>query len=436
MTTSMLLDRADFADHQDLDRYRRERWSDQLDYVMARSGFYRRRFARLTPDADIERLAELPLTDKEMLREDQRGQPPFGSYLAARANEISRIHRTSGTTGVAMNIALTAQDAAITAAVGARALVAAGLGPGHRVIHCLNYQLWMGGFTDHTILEATGAATVPFGVGDTARLIRAIRELSITAISCTPSYPAVIEQVIASDFPGLEPRDLGLKLGLFGGEAALDDAQFRRRLEARWGFRARNANYGVSDVLSIIAGQCETQPDLHFVGADVLYPELIDPDDESPRPWRDGETGELVLTHLLRQAQPLVRFRTGDVGTLTDTGRCTCGRTATRFRVIGRADDMVVVRGINVFPTMIAGVLNRMPELSGEFRIVLEGNPPYDALPLEAELAATTASATGLAEHVAGVIKSELGVTARVSLLAPGSLPRTAGKTRRVIRQP
>jgi phenylacetate-CoA ligase len=291
----------------------------------------------------------------------------------------------------------------------------------------------MGGLTDHLGLEATGATVIPFGVGDSERLLRTIRELGATAISCTPSYPAVLEQVVAERFPGMRPRDFGLQLGLFGGEAGLDDPHLRARLEEVWGFAARNANYGVTDILCNFAGQCEAQDDLHFVALDSLYPELVEP--ESPLPWREGSEGELVLTHLRKECQPLVRFRTGDLIVLTATEPCRCGRTAPRFRVKGRADDMVVVRGINVFPTAIAATLGAFRELSGEYRIRLAGGGPYDRLPVEAELAAGPAPADGLAAAIEGRIKRDLGVTARVTLLPPLSLPRTAGKTRRVVRE-
>src|SRR5208282_4076813 len=167
------------------------------------------------PPVRLEELPRLPLSDKAMLRASQAASPPFGDYLAASPEKVTRLHRTSGTSGQAMNLALSAADARLTAEIGGRAQRAAGLGPGHRVVHCLNYQLWMGGFTDHLTLEATGASVVPFGVGGS--------ELGITAISCTPSYPAVLERVIAAHFPGLEPKALGLQLGLFGGEAGLDD---------------------------------------------------------------------------------------------------------------------------------------------------------------------------------------------------------------------
>jgi phenylacetate-CoA ligase len=334
-----------------------------------------------------------------------------------------------------MNLALSWRDAHETAVVGGRAQAASGLGPGHRVVHCLNYRLWMGGFTDHTTLEATGAAVIPFGVGDTQLLIRTIRELGITAISCTPSYPAVLERTIAEHFPGLRPRDLGLRLGLFGGEAGLDNPEFRRRLETTWGFAVRNANYGVTDVFCNFAGQSEVDDDLHFVALDILHPELIDPMTAAVLPWREGTRGELVLTHVSRECQPLVRFRTGDIVVITGTGRASCGRTAPRFRVVGRSDDMVVVRGINAFPTQVAAVIGQFAALSSEYRIVLDGPGPYDVLPVEVEVAEQAVAEQGLAAAVEASIKRDIGISARVSLLPFAALPRTEGKTRRVIRR-
>lgn len=416
----------------DLKGWQDRLWAQQGLWVAA-SSLYRRLWGSRARPLPLDGLAELPLSDKSILRASQRADPPFGDYLRADPKNISRIHRTSGTTGEAMNIALSIEDAADTATVGARAQAASGLGPGHRVIHCLNYQLWMGGFTDNTTLEATGATVIPFGVGGSEKLVGTIRELGVTAISCTPSYPAVLERTIADHFSGLEPRDLGLQLGLFGGEAGLDDPSFRGRLESIWGFKARNANYGVSDVFCNFAGQCEHQTDLHLVGLDVLWPELIQPDSGDVLPWREGETGELVLTHLARVCQPLARFRTGDIVSLTGLDRCACGRHAPRFRVIGRSDDMVVVRGLNVFPTAVAALLGTFPALSGEYRIRLAGSGPYDVLPVEAELA--SGDVADLARAIADRFKHDIGVTARVVLLPAGTLPRTEGKTRRVIRE-
>lgn len=431
----MLIERADFVDLPDLAAHRQRLWESQAAYVQAASPLHRRAWGGKNLPKSLAGLAELPLIDKEMLRRSQHDAPPFGDYLAAPETMIARIHRTSGTTGTAMNLALSARDAQETAVVGGRAQAAGGLGPGHRVVHCLNYRLWMGGFTDHATLEATGATVVPFGVGDTQLLVRTIRELGITAISCTPSYPAVLEQVIAEHHPGLKPRDLGLRLGLFGGEAGLDNPEFRQRLETVWGFAVRNSNYGVTDVFCNFAGQSAVDNDLHFMALDVLQPELIDPATGAVRAWQEGQQGELVLTHLSRQCQPLVRFRTGDIVLLTGTGKARCGRTAPRFRVVGRSDDMVVVRGINAFPTQVAAVIHQFPALSGEYRIVLDGGGPYDLLPVEAELALGVVPTEGMAADIERRIKRDIGVSARVTLASFNSLPRTEGKTRRVIRK-
>lgn len=410
-------------------------WQRQRDHVARDSAFYRALWQGRMPPRDLRDLPELPLSDKGQLRLSQAAHPPFGDYLATPRRAANRLHRTSGTTGQAMNLALSAQDARITQEVGGRCHAAAGLTPDHTVVHCLNYQMWMGGLTDHMTLEATGALVVPFGVGATDLLIRTIREVGITAISCTPSYPAVLERVIAERFPDLHPRDLGLKLGLFGGEPGLDDPAFRARLRETWGMEPRNANYGVSDVFSNFAAECAHDTHLHFMAADVLYPELIDPDTGAPIPLKAGASGELVLTHLVRECQPLVRFRTGDIITVSATGACACGRTGFRFSVVGRSDDMVVVRGLNMFPSMVAAVLNEMPELSGDYRIILDAPPPHDTLPVRVELAEGAAVTPELRAKVERTIKARLGATATVMLCPAHSFPRTEGKTKRVVRR-
>ena len=429
-----LLDNAVTASAGEVARHQQESWPAQAAHVARSSDFYRDLWAGKAPPENLRDLPELPLSDKAMLRISQADYPPFGNYLAAPRDTAARLHRTSGTTGQAMNLALSARDCEVTEIVGGRCQSAAGLGPGHVVVHCLNYQMWMGGLTDHMTLERTGALVVPFGVGNTELLVRTIQEVGITAISCTPSYPAVLERVIAEKFPGLKPRDLGLKLGLFGGEAGLDDPALRERIRSVWGMEPRNANYGVSDVFCNFAAQCEHDMRLHYMAADVLYPELIDPDTGEPIALNDGAEGELVLTHLERQCQPLVRFRTGDIIAVDETGACTCGRTGFRFRVIGRSDDMVVVRGLNLFPTMVAAVISGFEALSGNYRIVLDTPPPFDVLPVEVELAAGASGGDGLGQAVEQAMKQTLGATARVTVLAHGSLPVTEGKTKRVIR--
>jgi phenylacetate-CoA ligase len=429
------IDRADFASPADLFMHRQASWLKQAQHVAEHSAFYRALWVGKAPPADLRDLPDLPLSDKGQLRLSQAANPPFGNYLAASRNVAARLHRTSGTTGQAMNLALSARDCRIVETVGGRCHRAAGLGPGHTVVHCLNYQMWMGGVTDHMTLEATGALVVPFGVGSTELLIRTIREVGITAISCTPSYPAVLGRVLEQKFPGVAPSDLGLKLGLFGGEAGLDDIALRERIRSTWGMEPRNANYGVSDVFSNFAAQCEEDTRLHFMAADSLWPELIDPRTAEALALVEGAQGELVLTHLVRDCQPLVRFRTGDIITVDATEPCRCGRTGFRFRVVGRSDDMVVVRGLNLFPTMVATVVSEMPELSGDYRIMLDGPPPYDRLPLHVERAPGVHDAPDLAARIASSIKSKLGATAEVTVLPFGSFPVTEGKTKRVIRR-
>ena len=430
----MQLGNEDFLGLDELEKIREARWSEQRRHLARGSAFYRRLWEGRPPPKALADLSACPLTTKQMLRDSQVAHPPFGDYLAAPPEQISRVHRTSGTTGRAVTIALSAGDAARNAEVGGRAFRACGLGPGHIAVHCLNFQLWVGGVSDHLTLEATGSTAVPFGVGGGELLIETIRALGVSAIHCTPSYPAVLEQVIAERFPGLAPRDLGLRLGLLVGEAGLENPEFRARVEEIWGFESRNA-YGMSEAWSTMAGQCSDSEDMHFVAFDLLHHELIDSETKAPLAMKEGTAGELVLTHVARDCQPLVRFRTRDVIEITAAGLCPCGRSTPRFKVLGRSDDMVVVRGVNVFPSAVAVVLNRFAELSGEFRIELDGAPPYHRLPLAVELATGQDEASGLVNAVQEAVKQRTGASAEVSLLPAKSLPRTGGKTRRVFRK-
>ena len=419
---------------EELTSHRQTAWERQSAYVAAHSTFFQRLWNGKAPPKRLEDLPGLPFSDKAGLRQSQPAHPPFGDYLAAPRESVSRLHRTSGTTGQAMNLAMSARDCDVTEIVGGRAQALAGLGPGITVVHCLNYQMWMGGLTDHMTLERTGATVVPFGVGSTELLVRTILETGITAISCTPSYPAVLERVVADKFPELKPADLGLRLGLFGGEPGLDDPAYRQRFRDTWGMEPRNANYGVSDVFCNFAAQCEHDTDLHFVAHDVLHAELIDPDTGATKALETGAEGELVLTHLERECQPLVRFRTGDIIAVNATEPCRCGCTGFRFRVVGRSDDMVVVRGLNMFPTMVAAVVTEFAELSGDYRIVLDNPPPHDVLPVQAELAKGRADDGTLGRRLEEAFKRKLGATARVTIVPAGTFPVTESKTKRVIR--
>lgn len=405
-------------------------WEQQWVCVLGSSQFYRAKFngsaSRTLP---LDALGALPFTEKDELRRSQEHSYPFGDYIACPEEKVVRLHRTSGTTGQPLHLANSRRDVEVIARLGGRAQFCAGLRPGDRVVHCLNYCLWTGGVTDHMTLEEAGACVIPFGVGNTKLLLETMENLGVTAISCTPSYPALLEKLLRAE--GKNPRDLGLRIGLFGGEAGLDNREFRNALETAWGFKARNANYGMSEVMSNFASQCHRSNDLHFHGADALFVEIIDAAGNS-QPIQEGTTGELVCTHLAKECQPLVRFRTRDVITVTGTDRCACGRTTWRFRVTGRTDEMFNVRGVNVFPTAVQKAIFSRPGIaSGQFRIVLRGTGPWDRIVVRAEAAHALPADRWMvaARELEHAIRQHTGASAEVTLLPSDSLPRTDGKT-------
>src|SRR5256712_1181710 len=256
----------------------------QLDYVWACSAFYQAKFAEAgVKREDIGDVADLPLlpfTEKDECRRSQEEHPPFGSYLATSQEQVIRAHKTSGTTGRALYVALTRRDRDLMNECAARSFWAAGLRPSDTVVHCFNYCLWVGGFSDHENVEATGATVVPFGVGQTALLIQTIRELQVNAISATPSYMLpLIEAVLAQ---GLNPRELGLRKGFFGAEPGMSEPGLRARMEETWGMRAMDANFGMADVLSIMGSECEHRHGLHFQASGIVAVELIDPEQRTP----------------------------------------------------------------------------------------------------------------------------------------------------------
>ncbi len=414
---------------------------NQIDYVYGHSKMYQEKFlkAGVAKDKikDVKDLALLPFTEKSELRSSQERLPPFGDFLASPEEKVNRIHRISGTTGKFIYTALTKNDLDLTHNCGARAFWAGGLRPHHRVVHCLNYNMWMGGYTDHANLETTGAAVMPFGVGNAKQLIQVIKEAGINAISSTPSYPAHLEKVMKTEF-NMEPIELGLKLGLFGGEPGLENPAFRQRMEATWGMKAQNANYGVSDVLCNFASVCPKNYKLHFLGQGALLLQLIDPISLEDIPIEQGAVGEMVLTHLKKEAQPLVRYRTSDLMEILETGPCECKRTGFRFKIVGRADDMLHVKGINVFPNGVAMVLEDLvPDVTGEFQIIIDHPSPYTYLNIKVEHGPliTEEMMSGLKFKIEQKIKETLNFKGIVELVKPDTIERTKmGKARRVIR--
>ena len=418
----------------------REKLARQLHYVYTRSPFYQRKFrdVSLTPD-DIrspEDLSRLPFTTKAELAESQEREPPFGDYLAAPRELVSTVHRTSGSTGRFLYTVLTKKDMDQTTEVGARVFWAGGLRPHHTVVACMNYTLWMGGYTDHRNLERTGASVVPYGVGSSRRLARVLQELEVDAIWSTPSYPNRLEHVVREEL-GIEPGELNMKLGVFGGEPGLGIPGFKEHIEETWGIRASNV-YGLADSMCDLASVCDEVYELHIVSQGALLADVIDPSTEEDLPIEEGVYGELVLTNLDREAQPLIRYRTRDLVEITGVEPCGCGRTGFRFSVAGRSDDMLHVKGINVFPSGIAEVLNTLkPEVNGEFQVVLSHPGPYDALDIIVESGRSAGpAAAAIARRVEGEIRQTLTFSANVQLIPPGTTPQTEfGKVARVAKK-
>jgi phenylacetate-CoA ligase len=402
----------------------------QIRRVIRTSHFYRRKFRHLK----VKELESLPFTEKGEIIEDQLKAPPFGTNLCVGIGEIQRVHRTAGSTGRPVFVAITKKDLETIVRTGRRCFWASGLRSDDVVIHCLNYCLWAGGYTDHQSLEATGAAVIPYGAGNSHGLIEAILHLKPSSIHCTPSYLSKLEILLESDF-GLVPKDLGLRKGFFGGEGGLQNPRFRSRLEKRWGIVAMNANYGLSEVHSMFAAECGARDGLHFMAQEYLLPELIEPTSGKPVEIRKGNVGELVLTHLEHEAQPLIRFRTHDSIRIVDHGVCRCGRTSFRFKVAGRSDDMLVVKGINLYPEAIKEILGEFAQFTGEYQVIAAVEEPIVGLDLRIEVEKGSEGNGGLKKKILGRLKESLMISPVIHLVRKGGIPRTDGKTRRVIRK-
>lgn len=409
----------------------------QMAHVLAGSPFYRAKLGNPgppSPGQSLVYLRDLPYTDKAELMADQAAHPPYGGNLCLPPESLRRVHKTSGTTGRPLLLVFSQADLEHTREAGARCFWAAGLRPGLTVAHCLNFCMWAGGLTDHLSLEATGATVVPFGVGNSKLLVETILLLQAQAIHCTPSYLATLEQVLARDF-SLAPRDLGLRLGLFGAEGGLEDPNFRRELEEKWGLKAMNANYGMSEALSMVASECHLQRGLHFMGQGLVHAEIMDPASQRPLDLAEGATGELVLTNLRKQAQPLLRYRTHDMIQVLGVDDCPCGRRGFRFKVLGRSDDMLVIRGVNVFPQAVREVLNRhLDWLSAEHVILVSRQSPLGRMIVRVEARPDQDCAPARLEELKEQLRMALFFSPELEVVAPGTLPRAEGKSKRLLK--
>jgi phenylacetate-CoA ligase len=421
------------------DRRRLEdrRLVDQVAYDYATSHYYHLKFeeAGIGPldIRSVDDLARLPFMEKSDVAESQADGTLLGVNQCAQLERIVRIQATGGTTGQPIRIGLTRRDIKDYREMGARALWAMGCRPGEVVFECMNYNLYSGGLSDHLTFEKLGAATIPFGVGHSERLLTMMSGLADPfGIWATPSYAVRLAEV-ARDM-GLEPREIGLRKGYFSGEAGLQVPGYREKVEGLWGMVARD-QYGTGE-LGLHSGECEELDGVHFGGIGFAVAELIDPDTGDVLPFTDGQQGEIVYTSIRRQASPLLRMRSHDVMQVF-TEPCRCGRTSWRFRVLGRSDDMFIVKGVNVFPLAIqTSLMTLAPRLTGEFQVDLDRPPPIDyPVPLTVEVAADVPASVhdGLAREVVERLQRDVNFTADVRLVGPGTIAGE-GKTRRVIR--
>jgi phenylacetate-CoA ligase len=412
----------------------------EIGYVYATSSFYREKMqqAGVVPEQikTAEDLALLPFTTKDELRNIQEKDSPYGSHLCAPRDQVIRVHGTSGTTGRYLLTCLTARDTDLSAECGARSLWTGGMRPDDTVFHVFNYSIYVGGLTDHLSAERLGAAVVPIGVGQTNTFIHLANIIKPTVLTSTPSYPVYVAKKLRDEYQ-MEPQELGFKKGLFGGEPGAGIRETRRLLEDMWGFTARDANYGLGEVLAIFGAECEAEQGMHFCGQNALIVELIDPDTGEVKNMESGAEGELVYTTLQREATPLIRYRSRDFARIISTDTCECGRTGFRFRVIGRSDDMLWVRGVNVFPRAVEEVIMKLrPKTTGEYQIILEKEGALDRLPLRIEYGdqISPEDISGLKTFIEDRFSDELRVTTKVELLPPGSLPKYEKKAKRIFK--
>ncbi len=345
-------------------------YREQLAYLFERSAFYRDKLAGAgLASADeaggLSAIASLPLTDKRELRETVTTENPVGTHLCATRDEIVRIYSTSGTTGTPSYVPLTAGDLENWVVGSARSYAASGISAGQRIVSTYNAGPFVAGAA-LAAFDLVGLCHIPVGTGNTERLMLAIERLRPEAAVLTPSYAAhLVEWAAERDF---DLRGSSVERVLVAGEPGGGEPVLRARLEDGWGARVTEA-MGIGDIGISLWGECEEQDGMHLGARGFVFPELIDPETGAGRALEDGASGELVLTHLRHRAAPLLRFRTRDHVDVRMTP-CPCGRTGPRVRCVGRTDDMLIVRGVNVFPTAIRDVVGAFaPRVSGHILV-------------------------------------------------------------------
>ena len=371
-------------------------------------------------------LARLPFTVKDDFRQNY----PYG-LLAVPMEDVIRVHASSGTTGKPTVVAYTRKDVDTWSEVMARTLMAGGVGPSDVVHNAYGYGLFTGGLGFHYGAERVGAAVVPMSGGFTDRQLMALRDLGATVLCCTPSYALHLAEAIEE--AGLKPKDLKLRVGFFGAEPWTE--AMRDALQTRLNIMAINI-YGLSEVIGPgVSVECPERQGMH-VAEDHFLPEIVDPATLQPAP--EGTVGELVFTTLTKEALPVLRYRTRDLTSMT-TEPCRCGRTLARIgRIMGRTDDMLIIRGVNVYPSQVEHALLQVADVEPHYLLVVRRDSALDTLEVRVEAGAAVAEAgadamRALEAVVRRKIFETIGITAAVSVVPPKTVERSAGKAQRVL---
>ncbi|MBI2206962.1 MAG: phenylacetate--CoA ligase [Candidatus Rokubacteria bacterium] len=405
------------------------RLRETVAWARARVGFYRDRLPATAPDR-LEDLAALPFTRKS----DLRAHYPFGLF-AVRLPDIARLHASSGTKGKPTVVGYTREDLDVWREVMARMMVAAGCRPGDLLHNAFGYGLFTGGLGFHQGAERVGMTVVPASSAPTARHRLLLQDFRPAGLCATPSFALHIAEAMRA--AGGAPDGCGLRYGMYGAEPWSEG--IRRALEDAFGCPAYDV-YGLSEIIGPgVAGECEARDGMH-VADDHFLPEIVDP--ASDAPVEGGREGELVLTTLTKRGMPVIRYRTGDL-TAVVPGACACGRTSARIRRIkGRSDDMLIVRGVNLYPSEVEATLLAVTDLAPHYQLIVDRRETMATLEIEVEpTEATVARAGGLAglvglrDEIAHRLRAALGLSVRVTLVAPRSLPRSEGKAVRVIER-
>jgi phenylacetate-CoA ligase len=410
----------------------------QVAWLLERSAFYREKLGAggiSDPQeaGGLEDIARLPLTEKSEVKATATADNPIGAHLCVERAEIARIYSTSGTTGTPSYIPLTKTDLDNWVTGSARSYAASGVSPGERIVSTYNAGPFVAGAALDAF-ERIGLSHIPVGTGNTERLVLAIDLLDPETVVLTPSYAAYLLEWAGDR--GKDLRGSSVRRVLVAGEPGGGEPAFRAKLEEGWGATVTEA-MGIGDIGASLWGECEQQDGMHLGARGFVHAELIDPESGEAREILDGASGELVLSHLQHRAAPLLRFRTRDHVELR-TGPCPCGRTSPRVRCVGRTDDMLIVRGVNVFPSAVREVVSAFaPKVSGHI-LVRPGAPGVKQdppLPVAVELAQDVTPEDELAEAIGERLRSALVVQARVELVPWGTLQRSEYKSTLVDRE-